>query len=148
MEKADTTGSTAHQAGIMSRVRESTTAQLSHQKARATDGLGSVAQAVRQSTQQLREQQHDTLAQYIEQAADQLEKLSTRLKDKDVTELLDDAQRFARQRPALFVGSAFVLGVIGARFLKSSAERDGNGQGSMPQTRHVPASGHTRMGVR
>jgi len=29
-------------------------------------------------------------------------------------------QRFARKQPALFVGSAFAIGVIGARFLKSS----------------------------
>jgi hypothetical protein len=128
MEHAESTGSqsTGSQPGMMQRVRNSATAQLSQQKERATDGLGSVAQAVRQSTQQLREQQHDTIAQYIEQAANQLERLSTRLKEKDVAEILDDAQRFARQRPALFIGSAFVLGVVGARFLKSSSERAGN----------------------
>lgn len=125
MEQAGMTGarSTAgQQNGIVGRVRESATAQFSRQKERATDGLGSVAQAVRQSTQQLREQKHDTIAQYVEQAADQLDRLSTRLKDKNVEELVQDAQRFARQRPALFIGSAFAIGLVGARFFKSSAD--------------------------
>jgi len=106
------------------RVRDKAAAQLSSQKDRATDGLGSVAQAVRQSTQQLRDQKHDTIAGYVEQAADQIEKFSQRLRDKDVGELLDDAQRLARRQPAVFIGSAFALGVIGARFLKSSSEDD------------------------
>lgn len=125
MEQPQTSGGqdTKNSAGIMGRVRNSANAQLTQQKDRATDGLGSVAQAVRQSTQQLREQQHDTIAQYIEQAADQLDKLSTRLKEKNINELVDDAQRFARQRPALFIGSAFAVGLIGSRFFKSSAER-------------------------
>jgi len=110
--------------GIVDRVRDKAAAQLSSQKDRATDGLGSVAQAVRQSTQQLRDQKHDTIAGYVEQAADQIEKFSQRLRDKDVGELLDDAQRLARRQPAVFIGSAFALGVIGARFLKSSSEND------------------------
>lgn len=89
----------------------------------ATDGLGTIAQAVRQSTQQLRDQQHDTVAQYIERAADQLDRFSTRLREKNVSELLNDAQRLARRQPALFIGGAFVLGLLGARFLKSAADR-------------------------
>ena len=48
---------------------------------------------------------------------------SERLKNKDVTELLNDAQRLARRQPALFVGGAFALGLLGARFLKSSRRR-------------------------
>ena len=107
--------------GIVNRVKETATSQLSAQKDKATDGLGSVAQAVRQTTQHLRDQQHEKVAQYVERAADQIERLSNGLKNKDVTELLDDAQRLARQQPALFVGGAFALGLVGARFLKSSS---------------------------
>ena len=110
--------------GVVSRVRESTSAQLSTQKNKATEGLGSVAQAVRQSTQQLREQQHETIAGYIESAADQIERFSQRLREKEVAELLEDAQRLARRQPAVFIGSAFALGLLGVRFFKSSARRD------------------------
>jgi len=107
--------------GIVGRVREQATAQLSSQKDKATDGLGSVAQAVRETTKHLRDNQHDTVARYAEQTADRLERFSQRLKDKDVGELLNDAQQLARRQPALFIGGAFALGLLGARFLKSSA---------------------------
>jgi hypothetical protein len=106
--------------GLVNRVKESATAQLTTQKDRATDGLGTVARVVRQSTQQLREQKHEAIASYVEQAANQIDKLSQRLRDKDVTELLTDVQRLARRQPAMFIGGAFALGLVGARFLKSS----------------------------
>jgi 2-succinyl-5-enolpyruvyl-6-hydroxy-3-cyclohexene-1-carboxylate synthase len=108
-------------AGVADKVRNAATEQLTNQKQRATDGLGSVAQAVRQSTQHLREQQHETIAWYAEQAADQIDKLSQRLRDTDVAELATDLQQLARRQPALFIGGAFALGLIGARFFKSSA---------------------------
>ena len=110
--------------GLMGRVREQATSQLNTQKNKATDGLGTVASAVRQTTDRLRSDNHDTVARYAEQAADQIERLSDRIRDKDIGELLNDAQRLARQRPALFVGGAFAVGLLGARFMKSSAEAD------------------------
>lgn len=113
------------QAGIVGKVRERAAAQLTTQKDRALDGLGGVADAVRKTTQSLREQQHETLAGYVDQAAEQIERLSRNLKQKDVGELVSDAQRLARRQPALFVGSAFAIGLLGARFFKSSSpERD------------------------
>lgn len=119
-------GGNTHTGGIVDRVRERAAAELSTQKDRAFDGLGTVAQAVRQSTQQLRDQQHGTLATYVEQAADQLERVARQLREKDLGELVDDAQRLARRQPAVFIGSAFALGLVGARFLKSSSRRAQN----------------------
>ncbi len=119
-------GNTLHRnqptnSGLVGKVREQATAQLSSQKDKATEGLGSVAQAVRQTTQHLRDNQHETVAHYAEQAAEQIERFSQGLKNKDVGELMNDAQRLARRQPALFVGGAFALGLLGARFLKSSS---------------------------
>jgi len=116
-------------AGIADRVKERASAQLNTQKDRATEGLGTMAQAIRQPAQQLRDQHHETVAGYVEQAADQIDKLSRGLKNKDVGELVNDAQRLARRRPALFVGSAFAVGLVGARFLKSSPPDDESGYG-------------------
>jgi hypothetical protein len=107
--------------GIVDTVRERASAQLTTQKDRALDGLGGVADAVRKTTQSLREHQHETLAGYVEQAADQIERFSRNLKNKDVGELVRDAQGLARRQPALFVGSAFAIGLLGARFFKSSS---------------------------
>ena len=121
--------------GIVGRIRETAAAQLNTQKEKATEGLGTVASAVRESTQNLRSQQHDVAARYVEQAADQIERLSARLREKDITELLNDAQQLARRRPALFIGAAFALGLIGARFLKSSSPDDDLGAMYRDETR-------------
>jgi hypothetical protein len=107
-------------AGLMDRLRDGAASQLGTQKDRATDGVTSVAQAVRQSTQQLRDNRHETIAQYVDQAVDGVERFANRLKEKDVNELVRDAQQFARRNPAVFVGTAFGIGVVAARFLKSS----------------------------
>jgi|1185.fasta_scaffold645172_1 hypothetical protein len=113
---------------FMNTVKERATSQLDSQKARATDGLSAVAGAVRQTTQQLRNDQHDGLAQYVDRAADQLERFSNAMRNKDVDELLRDARQFARQQPALFIGGSFAVGLLAARFLKSSRENS-NGAG-------------------
>jgi hypothetical protein len=118
---ADNTGASSESVGIMNRVREQAGSQLNTQKDRATDGLGTVAHAVRETTQRLRDDNHETVARYAEQAAEQIERFSQGLKNKDVGELMNDAQRLARRQPALFVGGAFTLGLLGARFLKSSS---------------------------
>jgi len=107
--------------GIVERVRERAGAQLTTQKERATDGLGTIAQAFKRTTQELREQRHDTLAEYVERAADELERLSAGIRNRDIGAMFRDAQSMARRQPAIFVGSAFAIGLLGARFLKSSA---------------------------
>ncbi|MBA2301554.1 MAG: hypothetical protein H0W08_02855 [Acidobacteria bacterium] len=121
---AGTANNSTQKDGIVGRVREQATAQLTTQKDKATDGLGTVAEAVRQTTQTLRDGQHDTVARYVEQAADQIERFSQQLKNKDVGQLMNDAQQLARRQPALFIGGAFAIGLLGARFLKSSARDD------------------------
>jgi hypothetical protein len=107
--------------GIVERVRERAGAQLATQKDKATDGLGTIAQAFKRTTRELREQRHDTLAEYVERAADELERLSTGIRNRDIGAMFRDAQSMARRQPAIFVGSAFAIGLLGARFLKSSA---------------------------
>ena len=125
--------------GLMDRVKQGASAQLSNQKSRATDGLGSLATAVRQSSQPFKENQQDPIAQYVEKAADQLDRLSSHLRDRDVSDLVDDAQRFARRQPAVFIGAAFAVGVVAARFLKSSSEH-GRAESRASLARYEPGT--------
>jgi hypothetical protein len=118
---ASGTSTTGRAGSIAERVKNTASTRLNVEKNRATEGLGSVAEAVRETTQKLRDGNHDTLARYADDAAAQIEQFSERLRNKDVTELMRDLQRLARQRPALFIGGAFALGLIGARFFKASA---------------------------
>lgn len=107
--------------GFVGRLRDRAGEQINTQKGRALDSIGTVAQAVRATTRELRGQQHGVIAEYVERAADQLDRFSDRLEDKDVGDLYRDAQAMARRRPMMFIGTAFAIGLVGARFFKSSA---------------------------
>ena len=106
---------------LIDRVRETATTQLTSQKSRATDSLGNLARAVRETSEPLRNNQQDALAGLVERAADGIERFSGQLRDRDLNELVDDVQQYARRQPALFIGAAFAVGVMAARFLKSSS---------------------------
>jgi hypothetical protein len=131
--------------GIVDRVKETATAQLTTQKDRGTDALDRVAEAVRSGTGKLRDEQHDAIAGYIDKAADQIENWSRHLRGKDVDQLVSDAQRFARRQPAVFIGSAFALGLLGARFLKSSRQHSEFDYGS--ESRRTRYGGNTAASV-
>lgn len=107
----------------MGRIRDRATAQLSTQKDLLSTGLGNVASAARQSTQMLRERQHDAVAQYVDKAADGLDRFSAQLRERDVNDIMGDVGRAAKKQPALFVGAAVALGVIGARLVQMRNER-------------------------
>jgi len=105
---------------VVDQARQQVSSRLGDQKDRAAESLVSVAQALRQTGQQLREQDQQGVTHYIDQAASRVERLSNYLQQNDLGQLVDDVEQMARRQPALFLGGAFVLGLLGARFLKSS----------------------------
>ena len=105
---------------VVTTVKERATAQLDTQKGHATEGLDAITQAVRQTTAHLRSDEHDTLARYIDQVADQLDRLSSSVRQKSVNELMQDVRQLGQRQPALFIGGSFAVGLLAARFLKSS----------------------------
>ncbi len=114
---------------LTEQAKHQATSQLDSQKQRASQGLDGVAQALRQTGQHLREQDRTAVAQYTDKAAEQIEHFSGTLRERSAGELIGDAERFARREPMLFVGGAFLLGLLGARFLKSSGQhQEGSGQ--------------------
>jgi hypothetical protein len=81
-----------------------------------------VGDALRHSGRQMREQDAGPMSQVPDKAADQIDKLSEYLSSKSVDELVADVEEFGRQNPVLFVGGAFAVGVLAARFLKSAPQ--------------------------
>jgi hypothetical protein len=116
---------------VMDQARQQVQSKLGDQKDRATEGLGQVAQALRQTGQQLRDSQQEGIGQYAEMAADQVERFSGYLKGQDIGQLVGEVESLARRQPALFVGSAFMLGFFLTRFLKSSSDGAGSGSGAV-----------------
>jgi len=108
---------------LADQLRQQASDRFSGGKDRAVHGLSSLADAVRQTGQQLRDKDQAGIASYVESLADQAAQFSESLGHKDVGEIVEDVQRFAHRRPALFLGLSFGLGVAGARFLKSSRPR-------------------------
>jgi len=119
---ADRVQSTAGQ--VAEQVQQQATSRIDEQKERASGGLGSLAQAVRQTGQELRRQDEGSaVAQYADSAAQQLERMASYLRTRDAAQLFDEAEDLARRQPALFLGGALTLGFLGARFLMASGQR-------------------------
>lgn len=103
---------------LRSRASEKVEETLSEQKYRAADSLGSIAQQIRSAGEQF--PQDNAVGRYINQAAGQVDNIASFLNNRDVADLMDEIEQLARRQPAVFIGGAFALGVLGARFLKSS----------------------------
>jgi len=126
---------------VTEQAKQEATSQLESQKERAVDSLVTVAHALRQTSQHLREQEQGTVGQYIEKAAERVEGLTSYLRSNDVPQLLGETQEFARRQPAMFLGGALALGFLGARFLMSSGQRTSPQRGFNQTTGAYPALG-------
>jgi hypothetical protein len=99
--------------------------QITRQKDTAATDLTQVVQAVRRFGESLTGQEAGGpiaryAAEYGDKAANSLERFSTYIREQDPKQLLNDVQNFGRRRPALLLGGAFLLGLAGARLIKSS----------------------------
>jgi len=110
---------------VVGQVQQQAVSRLSRQKEQAAAGLGSVAEVLRHTGEELRNQEGDAVtqyaAQYSEVAVNQIEKVSSYLRERDINDLVRDVEGFARREPVIFMGAAFLVGMLAARFLKSSA---------------------------
>jgi hypothetical protein len=106
--------------GVVEQARKTAEAQVSDNKARAVDGLNSVAKAIRKTGENLRADDQDALTGYLDRAATQVDIAAGYIRSRTVGQIAGDVERFARREPALFLGGAFVAGLVGGRFLKSS----------------------------
>lgn len=101
-------------------VRERGMSQLANQKDQVAGKVGSVAHALREMGKQLKQSNDAPIAEYVDRVADSVEQFSNHLRQRRVDELIEETESFARRQPALFLGGAFFLGLVAARFLKSS----------------------------
>ena len=115
---------------LATRGGEQLKSQLETQKHQAAQRMMPVQMALRETALQLRRQGQGPVAGYTEKASDQVERFSGYLRETEVEEITEEVRGFARRRPALFLGSAALLGFLGTRFLKSSSQEGGSsGQG-------------------
>lgn len=149
---------TSQSEGIIGQVKSSASDALGTVKTRATEkieeqkhtlasGLTSVADNIRRLGSQVstEPQTSENIAkyagQYSETAAAKLEQAATYFDENDLNAIYHDVENAARNNAAIFIGGAFALGFLAARFLKSSrsgsgvstGRRLGNGNGESGQ---------------
>ncbi len=100
--------------------KDSANASLNESRRQAADRIGGLASAVRSTSEHLRSEDQERVAGLTDSLADQVERLSAYLRDRDLNAFRSDLESFARRQPAVAVGVALALGILGARFLKSS----------------------------
>lgn len=107
---------------VVDKVRQQASSRLDTQKERAVGTLERFELAILQAGTQLREQDQVGAADLTDKAAEQIDRVSTYLRNRDLRDIVVEAERFARRQPMLFLGAAFTLGLLGARFMKSSGQ--------------------------
>lgn len=106
-------------------VSEKAAGKLDEQRSTLSGGLTAVADSVRQVSSNLGSSQTDSglaeaAAKYTDTAARKIENVADYFDTKDVRAMARDLESFARRNPAIFIGAAFGLGLLVARFLKST----------------------------
>ena len=105
---------------------------IAKQKETLAEKVGEYAKAAHAAAERLQADDGNMLAEPTGRAAEQLERFSGYLRERDAMDLLDDLEGLARRRPEVVFGGLFVAGLAAARFLKAS--RRG------PRTQDLPES--------
>ena len=106
---------------VANQAREQVSTQFEARKDKAVETMTSVATAIRETSDKLKGV--GPLGEAAGRAADGIEKVADFFEGKQIGDVVRDVESFAKREPALFIGAAFALGVLGGRFLKSSAHR-------------------------
>lgn len=107
-------------------VTDKAATKLDQQKSTLSGGLATVADSVRQVSENLGSSKTDSglaeaAAKYTDTAARKIEDVAGYFERKNVRDMARDLEGFARRNPAVFLGAAFGLGFLVARFLKSTS---------------------------
>lgn len=98
--------------------------ELSNRKDDAVGRATDVADVIREAGEKLGGSEGGVLPDYANQAADQVERLTSYVRSRSIGQLIGDVEGFARREPLIFLGGSFALGLVAARFMKSSAHRE------------------------
>jgi len=118
--------------GLTQQVRQQATDTLLSQKERLADTLDTVTLLLHQAGEHAELKDKAMLSGYVDKASGQLGQWSETLREREVTQLLDDTVQFARRQPMLFFSGALAAGFAGARFLRTSTQQPEQATTSAP----------------
>jgi hypothetical protein len=100
--------------------RDRAGSSLSEGRRQAAEQIGGIGGALRRTSEQLRGEDQARFADVADSVGRQLDRAAGYLRDSDGRTIVRDIERLARRQPALVFAGAFALGLVAARFLKSS----------------------------
>ncbi|HEY1116291.1 MAG TPA: hypothetical protein VGE43_01215 [Acidimicrobiales bacterium] len=102
--------------------KEQVVTRVESGKENVAEKIGNVAGALRAAGEPLAD--IGPLPDLAGAAADKIESIAEYVQSRTIGDLIQEATVFARREPAIFLGSAFGLGLLAGRFLKSSPRRE------------------------
>jgi hypothetical protein len=103
--------------------RERAGSTLSQGRRQAADQLGGLGSAFHRTSETLRQEEQARFADVTDNVARQIDRVAGYLREADGRTIARDLESLARRRPELVFAGAFALGIVAARFLKSSTPR-------------------------
>src|SRR5690606_35051422 len=94
---------------------------LNAQRQKISSNLNQFSSALRQTGQSLASSDNQIAVKVVDWASHKVDSLAEYLSTRDLAGLSEDARRFARERPQMFLGGMFLAGVGLARYLRASA---------------------------
>ena len=106
------------------RLRRRAGENVESQREQAATMVGDLGSAIRRAAEELHEREDKRVAEWAEAIAEQCEKASSYLAERDLRTLGRELSEAARRRPGLAIGGMFLAGLAAARFLKASHPDD------------------------
>jgi hypothetical protein len=126
---------------VASEAQEHVQRKIMEQKGLGADYVDNLADTMRRAANQF-DADIPVAGTYIRKAAVQVENAADALRKGDFNDLVQGAQRFARDQPTAFFGLAFLAGFGAVRFLKSaSGGSDTDGETRSPGEQGWPEPG-------
>jgi hypothetical protein len=100
--------------------RDRAGSSLNDGRRRAAEQMGGIGGALRRTGEQLRNEDQARFADVADSVGRQIDRAADYLRDSDGRTITRDIESLARRQPALVFAGAFALGLVAARFLKSS----------------------------
>ena len=100
--------------------RDRAGSSLNEGRRQAAEQIGGIGGALHRTSEQLRNEDQARFADLADTVGSQIDRVAGYLRDSDGRTMARDAESLARRQPALVFAGAFALGLLAARFLKSS----------------------------
>jgi hypothetical protein len=123
-------------------MRDAMASLIEEQKERMAAAVQGLAETLRQTADTLERDAKPAAAQYADQAAAQIDRLSARVRQQHWQDMVAQLEGFARRQPQLFLTGAVAAGFIIGRILAQPTGERRGGDGLQPSGEQLERTGY------